>query len=221
MQLSHTATILRIIHCRNRESGADSCRRNTQEMKRSLALFAFLSAGAFASADTIFGFVTLSNIPSVDAFRDPDNFVANVDWGTAFSGQYMNFRVTGIGYNVNLRADSPSWLSEMALAMERTDLSAGVVLRPGVGVNNPGTQNFNSGGIIDLVGLGLDFTLLANDTMRFEFFETFVDFPNAADGVWLDGRVDFRFEADLVPEPATMTALGLGLAALAARRRRK
>lgn len=157
----------------------------------------------------------------MDRFGDPDNFRADVDWGVVFGGAYQNFRVTGMGWDVTLEATSPSWLSELALYNDNSSLAAGVFLRPGISDSVPGTGTYSSGGIVDLVGLGLDYSLNADNLMRFEIFETFDDFTNGQDGTWVSGDLVYRFEADLVPEPATMTALGLGIAALAARRRRK
>ena len=132
-----------------------------------------------------------------------------------------NARITGLGWNVTLFADSPSWLSEMAVTFGSSSNTDIVRLRPGIGVNSPGTETFSSGGLVDLIGLGLDFSVDADGLLRMEFFETFVDWPGDWDGIWQSGLLTIEATtASSVPEPATLGLLALGLAAVAARRRR-
>ncbi|MFN7175066.1 MAG: hypothetical protein ACK4MT_10265, partial [Thermaurantiacus tibetensis] len=70
-----------------------------------------------------------------------------------------NASVIGIGWDVTLFADSPSWLSEMVVSFGGTSSVYDVFLTPGVLDNFPGLETYSSGGIVDLVGLGLNFNV--------------------------------------------------------------
>lgn len=185
-------------------------------MYKKLAILGFLASSAFAAATTLTLNLNLNNLQSFDEFGDPDNFVTSINMATQFPG-YSGFTVTGIGWDVTLFADSPSWLSELKVSFEDSAQTNGLFLTPGIGDDAPGTQAYTSGGIVDLVGLNLDFPLLADNKMRVEFFEGFDDYPDDWDGVW-NGTLSVQMEA--VPEPASMLAVGAGLAAVARRRRK-
>lgn len=154
---------------------------------------------------------------SFDNFGDPDNVV------------YHEFlaadaRVTGIGWDVEIFADSPSWLSESVIAFGSTSIPAFVNLTPGIGDNNPGTASYSSGGVVDLVGLGLDFSVNADGLLRMEYFESFDDFTDDWDNRWNDARITVEYDVDgaaPVPEPSTYALMGLGLAALGVFRARR
>jgi hypothetical protein len=116
--------------------------------------------------------------------------------------------VTGIGWDVSLRADAPSWLSEMGIRF----FGAGGVfvdLFPATETREPGTGSFASSGIVDLGPLGLSFQVGADGLLRFELFESFDDLANAADGAWQSGTVTVRVSE--VPEPLSFALFGLGL----------
>ena len=60
--------------------------------------------------------MSFTNVTSVDGYGDPNNVVFNIDMGLVFPG-YGNFTVTSVGWDVTLTANSPSWLSEMAVEL--------------------------------------------------------------------------------------------------------
>lgn len=170
------------------------------------------SFGAVPLQATLYDF-DVSGIFSNDALGDPINERRQINVGA-------NALITGIGWNVTLFADSPSWLSEMVVAFGNTAQASIVNLTPGVGVNSSGTQTFDSNGIVDLVGLNLAFNVGADGILSLEFFESFDDFPNEWDGIWESGLLTIEATTVAVPEPATLGLLALGLLAAAARRRR-
>lgn len=151
--------------------------------------------------------VVVGGNDSWDTFLDASNDVFSVALAP-------NAHVTGIGYDVTIATVGASWLDEARVEMTDTAITGGVGLTPGVGNSAPGAGAFSSGGIIDLVGLGLDFNVGADGLLRFEFWETFDDVANAIDANWLDpGVINIQW----VPEPASFALLALG--ALALRRR--
>lgn len=165
-----------------------------------------------AMTTTLYNF-DVAAIFSFDGFGDPQNERGQINVGAGA-------RVTGIGWNVTLFADSPSWLEEMAVGFFDGNGDFVLQLRPGVGDDFPGTASYSSGGIIDLIGLGLDFSVGANGLLNFEFFETFDDFANDWDGRWERGALTIQTTTTAVPEPTTLGMMALGLLMIAARRQR-
>ncbi|MBL8888079.1 MAG: PEP-CTERM sorting domain-containing protein [Phycisphaerales bacterium] len=179
-------------------------------MKKFLAAFAGLAVAASAANAAIFN-VTLNNVDSNDPYGSPLNVVQTINTAIA------NGQVVSIGWDVTLYADAPSWLSELTVAFEDSSQAAGVFLAPGNGDDFSGTGSYSSGGLIDLVGLGLDFSLGADGLLRLEFFEGFDDFPSDWDGIWISGTLSI--EVLDVPAPSAFALLGI--AGFAAGRRRR
>jgi len=165
-------------------------------------------------AESIYNF-DVADIKSYGEYGAPGNEVFNLDVGA-------NAWVTGIGWDVLLWANTPSWLSEMAVAFEDSAQLNGVLLNVGVEDSFAGLGSYSSGGIVDLVGLGLQFQVGADGKLRMEFFEDFDDSSVSPDGIWQRGALSVQVMTPAVPEPATYALMLLGLAAVAgvARRRR-
>jgi hypothetical protein len=108
---------------------------------------------------------------------------------------------SGIGWDVQLTAYSPSWLSEIAVLITNVN-GEGYVLRPGVGDTFGGTRSYSSGGLNDLCGVyGLPPLELPDGYLYLEFYETYNDFPDCGqDGNWDSGTLTFAFDT---PAPFT------------------
>lgn len=136
-----------------------------------------------------------------------------------------NGRLTAVGWDVSLYADTPSWLSEMTVGIYGLD--DGLALRPGAGVNAAGAMDFSSGGLVDLVELGLDFEVDVGGVLWLECYEiNWNDYDGDWDGIWESGTLTFAVTTTSsdVPEPASFGLAGLALLGLGlsnSRRRRR
>lgn len=154
--------------------------------------------------------INVAGINSNDELGSPINELRFLNIG--YGG-----RVIGLAWGVDLYADVPSWLSEIAVDISN-DINQGLSLQPGFGTDSSGSGSFASMGFIDLVALGADFGIGADGMLRFQFFETFSDFPGTWDGIWERGSLTVR----VVPEPSSLALIMLalvGTGALARRRR--
>jgi hypothetical protein len=173
------------------------------------------------ACSSVFAAPVVFNVTGVQSFGTvgtTGNTIVNLNVGA-------NAHITSIGYDVNLTAFNPSFLSEIGLQFTESTGTDGVRLRPGIGDQNAGTASYADSA--DLVALALDFFVGADGILRLEFYETFNDGTVSPDGVWNFGTVTFGVEGvDVppgtdVPEPASLLLLGAGVSALAYSRRRR
>ena len=160
---------------------------------------------ATANAATLI--VDVSGSQSFYDFLTPGNTVNTYDIGA-------NSHVTGLTYDVNITAFSPSYLSEARIAYTDSGVTAGVTTAPGFGNDFSGTQSFV--GSADLIALGLDFNVGADGILRLEYFEDFDDGSVSPDAIWNSGTLTFTYDTvgGGVPEPAAWALLMLGFGAI-------
>lgn len=186
-----------------------------RSLSKLLVSLSFLACTSAFAAPLV---VNVAGVQSFGEYGDSANTVLTYNVGA-------NVTITGISYNVNLTAFSPSWLSELSLSFEDSAQSDGIFFNPAFGDDASGTGNYAD--FADLIDLGLSFQVGADGILRLEFFEDLDDFAGA-DGIWNFGTITFTTDAvDVppagdVPEPASALLIGAGLAAMgyAGRRRR-
>ena len=132
-----------------------------------------------------------------------------------FSGE--SAYITAVGWDTTHTAYSPSWLADLRFEMTDLDALTGIGLSPSATSGPGGPENNSSGGLVDLIGLGLDFTL-TDGMMLLTVWDTFDDFLGGAEGTLFAGST-LSFQAKVVPTPGAIAVLGLG-GLVAGRRRR-
>ncbi|MFK8014144.1 MAG: hypothetical protein AB8G17_01720 [Gammaproteobacteria bacterium] len=151
--------------------------------------------------------INVDGVESYAARGDTSNTELIIDVG-ALLGLSGPITVTGLGWDVDLDAIDPSWLSDATAGLEGSDGTGYVDLRPGIDDTFAGTASYSSNGIIDLIALDLSFTL-TDGLLHIEFFETFDDASGAVDAIW-NGRLDIQ----AVPVPGAIWLFGCAIAAL-------
>ena len=199
---------------------------------KALAAAAFLSGVTFAAsaanARELAPYGQARSLPATIASYselqfDVSDILSNDEIGAAINEVYnldlgAGAHITGIGWDIDLYADTPSWLSEIAVQFSATDQLNWVSLTPGLDDDFSGSGSYSSGGVIDLVSLGYDFYLNDDGLLRLEFFEQFDDYPGDWDGLWESGFLTIAYEGGTtpptpgVPEPTTWAMMIGGLA---------
>ncbi|MBL4809506.1 MAG: PEP-CTERM sorting domain-containing protein [Phycisphaerales bacterium] len=147
----------------------------------------------------------LSGVNNWDPQFDADNEFLSNNLGA-------NAHIIGISWDVNLATVGASWLSEAVMAF-----NSDLFLTVGIGDDTAGTASYSSGGMLDLVGTGLDFFLDASGLLNIEFFESFDDVADAIDSTYGAGSsIQVQY---IIPAPGALAMLGLG-GIVAGRRRR-
>lgn len=180
------------------------------------AILATLAVMGGAHAAAAIVTIDVSGADSVDFIGDSDNFVMSIDLNAAL-GTFGEVTVDGIGWNVGIETVGNSWLSEARISLQDTAGVGWVDLAPGIADTLSGAGVYDSGGIVDLVGLGLSFTL-ADGILVLEFFDSFDNLADMVDASW-SGSLQIS-ATGVVPLPGGVWLLASGLALLAARGRR-
>jgi hypothetical protein len=193
-------------------------------MKKLILLAAMSGLGVIANAVTFTNTVSVNGLQTFDGIGDLSNTVLNINLDTLVGSDNSNYVLTGIGWDVTIATiggAGGSWRSEAAFNFTASDLSDSITLRPGYASTSPGTTTYTNP-ILNLAGIDPTFPVImsSSDVLRLELFETFDDFANAADAD-INGSFTLQFEAQPVPEPATMTALGAGVLAIMRRKRNR
>jgi len=123
--------------------------------------------------------LSFAGLASWDAQDDEDNVVINLDIGAGNA-------LTGVGWDIGLSTVGDSWLSEAVILHSNSTGSAdpnGIFLTLGVGLDQPGDQDFSSGGqIIDFGDNMLPDVVAGPDgILQLQLFETFDDVADAID----------------------------------------
>jgi uncharacterized protein (TIGR03382 family) len=161
----------------------------------------------------------VTGIESFGILGAPGNTVIEFDLIAALgAAPGAIFDMTSIGWDVTITTFGTSVLSDASIYFDDNvapDMQ-GLFLRPGIGVNTPGTQAFSSVGLLDLSDNNIENIFLPDGVLRLEFFEQFTDVLGGADAVW-SGTITIG--TNYPPAPGTAALLLLAGAAGARRRR--
>ncbi len=163
--------------------------------------------------------IDIGGIFSFDAFGEiPPNETRVMDVGAMLGNPGGSYRVTGLGWDVELDAYVPSWLSDATIAFgEDSDyVDASFFFAPGMGDDYPGLMQYQSNGIVDLTnvpGQGDLSFLLSSGVLYMQFFEIYLDYGGGVpDAQWLSGS-SLSLQVEPVPECCGPTAGILALIA--------
>lgn len=155
--------------------------------------------------------IDLSGVAVWDLQGDPDNIFLMLDLGAGST-------ITGIGYDLVITTEDPSWLSEVNIDFANTSGMGSVNFIPGPGDEFSGEGIYSYGGIVDLIALGFDFVLDDDGLLKIEFYDSIANFPDAPDAFFKDNSL-LTIQYKPVPNPGSMALLGLaGLVAIRRRR---
>ncbi len=113
------------------------------------------------------------------ASGDPNNRVRLLNIG---SGNQL----TGLAVDVRVEARSPSWLSEARIVFSSSNIAGyRISYTPGLKMEQPGTINHSSNGVVTFVSQGLQNVVAGADgILRVEWNETFDDPEVNPDSLW-------------------------------------
>lgn len=126
--------------------------------------------------------------------------------------------ITGFGWDIDVTAFDPSFLSELTLDFTNT-LGVGAAFSPAPEAYASGS--WAGAGSVDLVNTGVSFHLQPDGMLHLEFHEFYDDEAGVPDGLWRSGSLSFDYVAAPIPEPATYALWASGLLAVAAWRGRR
>lgn len=145
----------------------------------------------------------------------PPNETRVIDVAAEVGNSGQPYRVVGLGWDVELDAFQPSWLSDISVAFgdDPTYADPDLLLSPAMGNDFAGLANFSSNGLVDLTtngpgGSDISFEL-SQGQLYLEFFEVFDDFGNGPipDGQWRPNS-SLTIQVIAVPEPVRLAWLG-------------
>ena len=161
----------------------------------------------------------IGGVFSFDAFGNiPPNETRVVDVGAMLGNPGGAYVVNGLGWDVELDAYVPSWLSDASIAFgdDPDYLDVGLTLVPGMGDDFAGLMSYSSNGIVDLTdipGQGNTSLSLSEGVLYLQFFETFVDYGGGVpDAQWQPGS-NLSIQVVPVPEGSGMMLVIFALAA--------
>jgi len=166
-------------------------------MKKITLLFCLFSMAISLNAQTTYTdteTVDIAGTDSWDVELDSDNITFSVlldGLSSTSPCTSPTLELIGLGWDVTQQTIGASWLNEMVISFDANqDGTPEIYLTPSATDNNGGNspESNSSGGILDLVGAGVGYQLIANATsgsINLEFFEGYDDVADAIDGMFI------------------------------------